>query len=401
MVISAAYAESIKGKISFGKENIVPTDESGKKLQKIVVPTKTYHKLLLSNCYSTTKIGEPQLPVKYMKFIIPAGTEIAKIKIISAKKKEIRGEYNIYPAQAPVPFSRPELFKFTAPKEEIYSSSQIYPAEIVESLGNEYLDGVNITAVGVYPVQYIPLKKKLVFNQEIEFQLILKASAKKPKIFGKEIKKKLRSWLEKTVSNPEDIDRYIDSYKDFLPEKGSKLAPGNYAYVIITNQLLEGDFHPLVDWKTKKGVRTKVVTREWIEVNYTGTDVPEKIRNFIIDAHSTWGTVWVLLGGDVSVIPTRITDPYVDSERPACDMYYACLDGNWNADGDANYGEPEDSVDMLAEVFVGRAPVEDAVEVGTFVNKVLTYEQTPPTTDYPLKACFVGCDDFGDAGGGE
>jgi hypothetical protein len=74
------------------------------------------------------------------------------------------------------------------------------------------------------------------------------------------------------------------------------------------------------------------------------------------------------------------------------DLYFACLDGSWNHDGDGLWGETTDGetggdVDLLAEVSVGRAPVENAEEVTNFVSKCLAAEQTPSSR---FRACFAG-----------
>jgi len=47
----------------------------------------------------------------------------------------------------------------------------------------------------------------------------------------------------------------------------------------------------------------------------------------------------------------------------AADLYYSDLDGNWDADGDSIYGERTDNVNLYADVFVGRAPVDITAEV--------------------------------------
>ncbi|MDI6841005.1 MAG: C25 family cysteine peptidase, partial [bacterium] len=143
------------------------------------------------------------------------------------------------------------------------------------------------------------------------------------------------------------------------------------------------------DWKTKKGVPAKVVTREFIYANYTGRDDAEMIRNFIIDANSTWGTIWFLLGGqcdfengqeiiprrDIFWMPMLGVHHYPDDDTVPSDLYFSDLDGTWNADGDNVWGEPTDGLDFYSDVFVGRAPVRNLEQVQTFVNKVLTYEK--------------------------
>ncbi|MFO7639650.1 MAG: C25 family cysteine peptidase, partial [bacterium] len=126
-----------------------------------------------------------------------------------------------------------------------------------------------------------------------------------------------------------------------------------------------------------------VVLVPWISANYSGYDLQEKIRNFIIDAHATWGTMYVLLGGQgdynssgQNIIPTRMAN-YIGNEP--CDLYYAGLDGTWDANNNHTYGEIADSADMYSDVYVGRAPVYNVAMAQNFVAKTLKYEQDPPT----------------------
>ena len=93
----------------------------------------------------------------------------------------------------------------------------------------------------------------------------------------------------------------------------------------------------------------------------------------------------MLLAGDTGVIPERLAHTtFYGGEDIAADMYFSCLDGNWNADGDSTYGEgfvsssnPGDDVDLLPEVWVGRAPVVTTTDAATFISKTLQYEKTP------------------------
>ena len=60
------------------------------------------------------------------------------------------------------------------------------------------------------------------------------------------------------------------------------------------------------------------------------------------------------------------------------DLYYACLDGTYNYDNDNKWGEPNDGeggkdVDLIAEVYVGRACVGDLKEAKNFVSKTISY----------------------------
>ena len=149
----------------------------------------------------------------------------------------------------------------------------------------------------------------------------------------------------------------------------------------------------LAEWKTKKGMPTIIKTISWIQLNYPGCDLQEQIRNFIKDAFEKWGTPYFVLGGDVNIIPIRYawihqfaSDLNPKGEFEPADMYYSCLDGNWNADGDATFGEADydrwndgsvhysslgnvDDVDISPDVFVARIPVENLIEAQVFFDK--------------------------------
>jgi len=172
------------------------------------------------------------------------------------------------------------------------------------------------------------------------------------------------------------------------------LEEADFEYVIITPDSLSSTFQPLLDWKNQKGVTATSVTFEWILANYTGNDSQDMIRNFLKDAYQTWGTVWVLLGADTYILPSRKVYAMDAEMGPAgnrirSDLYFADLDGTWNDNGVNPYGEVDDNVDMYPELIVGRAPAENVAEAVVFVDKVLTYEKNPPAA-YPLKMLMPG-----------
>jgi len=161
---------------------------------------------------------------------------------------------------------------------------------------------------------------------------------------------------------------------------------GSCDYVIVAPTALAASFQPLADWKTSRGVRTRVVTLDWVLATWRGGTAATALRNFLRDAYRTWGISWVLLGGDVTdgagapLLPSRmVVAKVIEQESMPSDLYFACLDGSWDGDGDGIYGEVTDGVELDPEVFVGRAPVRTPEEVDVFVDKVLRYEQAPPS----------------------
>lgn len=360
----------------------------------------------LRGCQLKRNVGEPALPMKSISLVIPLTAKVTDIAVLSSEKIAIEGKYTILPVQPPVPTSTliyHNETRFAAKKASVYPSSDMYPGDIFRYTGEGNLRGHKIVSLTLFPIQYVPVEKKLIFYTNITL-CINYTTAPEMLIRGMKAPSENSGFVaivKKTVSNPNAVDKFACTYpkRNLLPsQKGYGISANEVKYVIITNDELKGAFQPLADWKTRKGVPAKVVTVSSIAANYSGNDTPEKIRNFIKDASMNCSTGWVLLGGDTDVVPCRgaygnvsgaaaSDDYWVDYNIPS-DLYYSGLDGNWNADGDSIYGEVEDGVDLYPDVFVGRAPANTIAEVRTFVDKMLKYEKNPPV-DYELDILFL------------
>lgn len=349
---------------------------------------KGYDVVRLEGCELTEGDGEPQLPVRLVRLALPSGARVEEVKVVSAQVETLGGKYLVYPSQPPRPLSvSAQEIAFVEPKEPLYNSRNQYPGRLVELTGIGNLSGQAIAGLLVYPLQYLPRDRRLLFYRRIEFTVRYTQRAEYPSIVENrgEYSRRVHSRIaHNLVSNPQDLR----SGFSFPP-------PDDYEYVVITNSALAPEFQRLADWKTKKGIPAKVVLVDSIYASYPGYDEAEKVRNFIIDAYSNWGTTWVLLGGDPAVVPDRVAyamtcgagQPDEDSIR--CDLYYSDLDGSWDSDGDHVYGEVEDSVDMYPDIFVGRATITEPYFAQIWVDKVLIYERNPPL-DYQLKLLFLG-----------
>ena len=133
------------------------------------------------------------------------------------------------------------------------------------------------------------------------------------------------------------------------------------------------------------------MTTDYIYANYQGTenhDNADKIRDFIRDSYLHHGTRWVLLGGDPAVVPVRgvyvSTYSGTETNLPS-DLYYACLDGTWNGDGDGYWGEATDGgsggdIDLTAEVYVGPHRSATPPRWGTSWPRRFNTKRKPPRT---------------------
>lgn len=190
--------------------------------------------------------------------------------------------------------------------------------------------------------------------------------------------------LKSSVANPEMLGEWASE-----SGRSPVIEPGNTCeYLVITSRKLASAFEPWIRHQQQAGLHAEILTTEQLESSGRGRDLPERIRNGIADAFQHRNLQWVLLGGDVSNVPTRMASvpqggTLAEGRVPA-DLYYACLDGSWNRDGDDRWGESTDGedggeVDLVAEVEVGRAPVATPEEVAVFISKNLAAKNAPKT----------------------
>ncbi len=179
---------------------------------------------------------------------------------------------------------------------------------------------------------------------------------------------------------------------DTVPEVGPALGaslPSDSArveHLIVTTASLAPAFEPLAEWRTQKGVPSRVVlVRDLQSLSSDGRDEAEELRDGIKALREEHPELkYLVLGGDAEEVPARMifvwTDTYgfynTDDNAPS-DFYYADLDGDWDGNGNGVYAEINDGLDMHAEIAVGRLPVNTVAEAETVVRKVLAYEQDP------------------------
>ena len=388
LCVSAAWADTIDLEVTFSRGDLSFAARDG------------YDQVYISGLDLLSETGRPQLPVLVTRALIPPGHTVRSVDIVELELVDLAGTYDIYPAQPPQILSltrdAPEKIGFTEPDDLIYRSRRPYPSAAVRVTGRGALAGYHLADLEICPLVYLPAERRLRFIRRVHFTLHTAPGGRRARLVGRRSPEDVDFYgrlIAPQVLNPEHIRRWAPPAS---PVTSKALSPGDYEYVIITESGYVDEFQPLADWKGEKGIPDTIVTRSWIEANYSGYDVREKIRNFIIDAYGSWGTRWVLLGGDTNVIPSRTAFAMkceanyhpADEDSIRADLYFADLDGDWDADGDHIYGEVADSVDLYADVMVGRASVSSQSEAAAWVDKVLLYEQTPQP-DQALKMLFA------------
>ena len=170
---------------------------------------------------------------------------------------------------------------------------------------------------------------------------------------------------------------------------------------------------PLVEHKTKHGIKTKLVSIEEVydQMFWYGRDKAEKLKYFIKFAKDIWGIKYVLLVGDYRKIPIRYvynSNNYPDFPEPkfVSELYYADIyDENgsfssWDTDNDGIYGEwigdeaEDKNIDLYPDVCVGRLACRNVREVRIMVDKIIKYETRTYNTEWFKRFVVVAGDTY-------
>lgn len=257
-----------------------------------------------------------------------------------------------------------------------------YPDSLVENMGTSSINGIQVLHFNVWPFRYDYTDNSLHFIDNLHVTIELEdqsGNLNQAPVTNQLNMSDFLNLVEQRVINPDDVSTL------YPVSQQSSSDSSDYEYLIITINKLASEFQRLADWKTRKGIRAKVLTMEDIVQTYDGIDPAMQVKNALIDYYSgTYkGLKYVLLGG-TNFVPS-VYCPIIAQgleRRAPTDWYYACLkDINWDKNGNGVHGEVEDSVDIEPSLVITRVGV-DSINVSNttnFVDKILEYEINPPT----------------------
>ena len=261
-------------------------------------------------------------------------------------------------------------------------------ASVIYDIKNFVKNGETYAAISMLPI-ILDENCRLIFNKRIfvEPSIVIKAT-------------NLKALIGKTPLLAERTDDYPVCLKSQIVNG----VPLGDEYVIITISSLESAFRELSNFKNSTGISTDIVMADSIYSHYDGIDRAEKIRNYLKDFHQAGGR-YVLLAGDDVIIPARYvfyqntgTPPDPNFLRPS-DLYYADLDGTWDADRDGIWGEPQNDLpDLEPELIVGRLPLRTIESANNYVSKLIKYSTNPGDGDpsYLTRILFFSSDQMRD-----
>lgn len=155
-------------------------------------------------------------------------------------------------------------------------------------------------------------------------------------------------------------------------------------FLIITKQDYLNTISIYTLWRSSVGDTVAVKTVETIE-SFTGNELSDKIRNFVIFTNSITKFDYLLLIGSYSDIPAKEVQPAYNispqysgvwNVKFYTDHYYADLTGEWDSNGNGVYGEyPDDNVTFSTDILVGRIPFESDFLIKDYLRRVILFNQ--------------------------
>jgi hypothetical protein len=343
-----------------------------------------YQQIGFQGCLPNGIVGEPTLPWQNISLILPQGQEAVSIEVEFFDFVEMEGSYNLYPGQKPRPISSEEVIPF-AKNESLYHSAEAYPSMNYSNVNTQYLNGVAFAFGGFTPLRYVPATGKVSYAQTAIVRIETTASRD-------DHSRKL--WL--TPENEASIQRLAQNPNVLgtYNKRGREI--GGYDMLVITAEEWIPSFGEYMNLYNDKGIRTRIVALEDIYASMEGVDNQEQIRNYIIQEYEENGIQMVSLGGDVSIVPYRSLYCWAqegEEDQLPSDMYYACLDGTLNDDGDDRWGEVGED-DLLPELGIGRLSFNNEAQFETIMHKTFSYLQNPVLGEFTSP--ILGAEHLGD-----
>ncbi|MCD4829829.1 MAG: T9SS type A sorting domain-containing protein [Candidatus Cloacimonetes bacterium] len=349
-----------------------------------------WHRVALEGGVTLTQPGLPSLPVWPVRLLLPPGERAVSVEVSWADAVNLGDGYEVFPQQTPVPTSHQGAIDFTAPDATVYGSDSAWPAADFTTPDTQYMRGHSIALLQVCPVRYRPASGELLYHPEVTVTITtaphIEAQSALQRHRGDQ---RTIDRVETSVDNPSSLALYPATTRDRIE---------GHMLVIITGAGQVSYFDDFVEFKTRQGFNPLVMTVEDIDSNYTGVDTQDRIRAFIIDCYDEHDTDYVILGGDVQIVPFRgfylQAGSTVDNNLPA-DMYFSCLDRvgmgdgpDWNTNGNNHWGEPGEA-DYFPELAIGRISANTSAQFDAALNKQIMYQLNPVVGDLD-EALMVG-----------
>lgn len=325
-------------------------------ITEVNISNTTFHNVTMNESVTIGATYCPMLPVKPVRVLLPQNGTLVSINVTYSGNTSLGDEYNVTLG--------PEFFEFNSSQQNqsnqsYFNSSKPYPTDLRSSASIYGFRGYTILVFNLYPVHYINDTGDLYYYENMTVTILTNESGNVSPLF------------RKLASDEAEMIQRVDDYSmNSTYTLGPNPPPDPYDMIIITKAKFMNEdgipwwrknknwltFQNLSDYKNESEPPIKTFVKS-VEAIYADEkyedcyDNAEKIREYIKDKYEC-GIKYVLLGGDEDVVPVRKLWSNVNGKKEICsDLYYACLDGTYNA----NFDEEEEDQKWWGEQKDGEA----------------------------------------------
>ena len=336
-MVAVSQAQNIRFTLlsSTQSEAVVRVDFGTYQTETVSVNGEDMQKLIMADAYPVLKKGSPELLQTAFSLIVPEGS-LPETEILDAQFTEVQ-QFALVP-------SKGKLYRNVNPDNIAYMENSDYQVsnyllgsavEMGETYQLRDFRGMNFK---VYPFDYNPVAQKLKIYSSVTVKVTFNST---------------RSVAAATKVNRTFEAVYANQFLNYQSLRSTPVTEEGDILIICPEIFMEA-MQPYVDWKTRNGYNTEMVT-----VTAAGNNA-NAIKTYITDYYNEHNLAFVIVVGDNALFPT----PTVSGNKS--DNYFTEIAGN----------------DSYPDIILGKISAETVAQVETQVQRFLEYEQNPPETSH-------------------
>lgn len=309
----------------------------------------TFYRITIPGHIPSTVTGKPELPVFSRLITIPDGSGF-KIKIYDIKSSKITPSSKkigglLYPVQESQTKQAQQVKTEFSIDKKVYAFKGLIASDTVriEPLG--ILRSNRLANLYISPARYNPHSNSLEVITSMTIEIVFSNA---PNIRSKAFS------TESGIVNS-TLDKGVLNFNPGQVIPGYSTRP--VKMVIVTDAAFKKQLVPFIKWKTQKGFKLQVLYKGAGQPGNDYASIKDTLsRIYKSSSVNDPPPEYLLIIGDVKRVP------YYGSGGTGnvTDMYYAEFDGNG---------------DYIPEMYVGRLPAADTIELKTALNKIIQYEK--------------------------
>jgi len=333
-----------------GSSAVVELEVFGFYEEEFVNEHGAFVKLGLPGGATGRDLGWPSVPTVHHRIAIPAAADV-RVRIVE-NETVVLTDYNLFPVQ-PAEVDRPLEKPIPFIKDEqAYRLDGLYPVTAAKTGRPEIMRDVRFVDLAFHPLRINTARQQLTISTRMVVELLFTPGSTDNVL--------LRDPFAMTPSI-EKLYRAAFLNFDSLKLPRPDVSTPQLKYLVITTEALSSAVQPLVSWYNQSGLNTQLVTTSETGTTYTA------IKAYIQNVYNQYGIEYVLLAGDISLIPIGNWSSYPS------DHLYCLLAGS----------------DDTADIALGRFSVTQPAMMQHQIQKTLNYVHEIPQDDWTIRSILI------------